>query len=158
MIAFKQFLYEIFDSPHPFKMVTGTKSSEVVYQFDIGDIQYQVAIDRNAMQNGEGTGIIYLYPITFRFTRSNNTLWAYTLLKKRDGTQFKILATVKDIIFKHFSNVRLNPGDRIVFDTFDPSTANLYTKFAKELANKTQTKLNMGRPSRSGSLDFELIK
>lgn len=151
MITFKQFIAEAFDKPAPYEKVLG--GNESMFSFTIGDRNYYVSINKREVPGRDWNGkLVHVYSIGFTVGGAN-----YSLTRRNDGTQFRILATVKVIIFNYFKNVRLNTGDMIVFDTYDPSTAKLYTKFANELAKKLNMKLTTG-VLQDGGKDFELLK
>lgn len=149
MIRFKQFLIEVFDNPVKYQSTRSPSLSEARYKFTINDIDYYVGVVGEDKKGPTGTDI-KTYTLTFHVD------FSYHLSKKNDGSQYRIFATVKDIIFNHFAKVKLNEGDMIIFDTFDPRTASLYTKFAKELAKRTQTKLVTG--TTGNGKDFNLVK
>lgn len=158
MISFKQFLAEAFDNP--FNYVPDGKHS---YSFKTdGGERYSVYIGQEKSSIGGGN----IYSIVFQYLdyhRSNITKrqsskfgGSQFALSGKNKDSFRILATVKKIVFDYFKSRSLVPGDRIEFDTFDPATAKLYTKFAEQLAKLTKTELSMR--SKYGGTEFILHK
>lgn len=151
MISFKQFIVEAFDKPVSYKKVRGGNDS--MFNFKIEDRNYYVSIGRREVASKDRNDkLVHLYSISFMTGDAS-----YSLTKRNDGSQFRILATVKEIIFDYFKNIHLNTGDMIVFDTYDPSTAKLYTKFAVEIAKRLNMKLTT-RVQPDGGKDFILQK
>lgn len=158
MITFKQFIAEAFDNP--FNYVPDGKHS---YRFKTDDGErYSVYIGQEKSSIGSGNEYVIVFQY-LDYNRSNITKRQSSklggspfALSGKNKDSFRILATVKKIVFDYFKSRSLVPGDIIRFDTFDPATAKLYTKFAEQLAKLTKTELSMR--SKYGGTEFILHK
>lgn len=153
MITFKQFISEAFSAPYPFKVFKRDDYHD--YTFEVNGNVYEVCVAKRVITYKK-YGPSRRYDIVFTFYDDEGRD-RYNLIRKNDGSQFRILATVKDIIFKHFDSVHLDKYDFITFNTYEGATAELYTKFAKELAKRTQTTLEI-QPESGSRKKFVLRK
>lgn len=148
MISFKDFLIEVFDDSYPFTTHAGVRNDrEHVFKASNGTT-FHVTIGMVYQDRGK------VYPVDFAVVGSSGSKNYNLTHSNRD--QFKILSTIRKIIIQFFEKVRLEPGDSIVFDTFSPKSANLYDKFAADLARRTNTVLTTG--STAWGKDYELLK
>lgn len=157
MITFKNFLIEVFDAP--FNYVPHGKDS---YQFKTDrDENYSVYIGQEQSNAGNVYAIVFqdLDYNSNKMTKRQSTRFGGSpfALSGKNKDHFRILATVKKIVFDYFKSRSLVPGDRIEFDTFDPATTKLYTKFAEQLAKLTKTEL-LTKSKRYGGAEFILTK
>lgn len=146
MIRFSNFLTEVFDKPVPY-----TRSAIG----DIGTPSYRFVVNHNPY-------ILYFSstgrkktPITIVLSYKGNTLKSEFNLTNL-GDQYPVLATIKKISIDHFKSFPLLAGDIIEFDTFEPKSDKLYTRYAQWLAKELDCDLSIVQ--RMNSTDFRLVK
>src|SRR5690606_12363526 len=125
--------------PYPYRVKEKTNKYTSFVFIGPHDTEYEVSIIHSKINSAKSwDDTVTDYDIAFSFGSAK-----FNLRKLNDGSQFRILATVKKIIFSFFDKHPLESGDVINFDTFDPATSRMYEKFARELAKRTGSTLKV---------------
>lgn len=139
IISFKQFLSEIFDGSNIAKWTVINQVDPLLVSFKVKDNDYMAAINRSAYWDHN------VYNITFGRDKvaAGETMRLISQYQISDA--LKVYNTIINVMRIKVSPY-LKERDEITFESYDPRTIPLYTKFAKMIAKEFN-----GKYTRNGS-------
>lgn len=143
MINFKTFITELFQGSNIFKWTLENARDPLLASFEVKDYEnYFVAINQRT-----NPGNVIEYNVAFsRGVAGANRDRAMGISGEFDTkTALRVYNTVIDILRTKLKPY-MNTGDSIVFESYDPRTAKLYSKFSQMIAKEIG-----GKVARSGN-------